>query len=121
MKLTLTNKQNIEIRQKLNGYLLGELSLAQFDQWFGEQWTAILEANSYDAEQLASQVELLLAEYSSGYLTKKELNSKLAGLSDYYNLTNESVSNKASSSSRVFLSTFGAMQSGYKQLLVESL
>jgi len=59
--------------------LLGETPLAAFDEWFTEStWddTAV----SLDALRLTRNVELLLAEYSSGVWTWAELRSQLAAL-----------------------------------------
>ena len=65
------------IRNHLAAYLAGNLSLNELQDWLvGATWNANESASS-DAENLAYSIELVLAEYSGGYLTPDQLRSDL--------------------------------------------
>ncbi len=69
----MQNRLQFELYQHLVSYLSGKESLHDFRQWF--------DATTWDTEvwysDLASQIELLLAEFSSGHRTEHELNELL--------------------------------------------
>lgn len=67
------------LREHLADLLAGEMTLGAFDEWFTEAtWD---DANvSPDALRLARNVELLLAEYSSGVWSWPDLRAQLAAL-----------------------------------------
>lgn len=73
-----------EIRQKLNSFILNELSLGEFEDWIAaNSWNMHLNSDR-ESQVLASAIELRLAEYSSGHLPCEqmieEFRSLLAGM-----------------------------------------
>ena len=70
----------IQILDKLADYLVGEMSLRDFQNWFVPIAWDIEATGSPAARDLAYEIELHLAEYTSGHRTKKELREKLLPL-----------------------------------------
>ncbi len=66
-----------EIRAQLALYLRGKNSLDQFEDWFAESSWNMHKDSSGEAQHLASQIELRLAEHSSGHLPEDELRKEL--------------------------------------------
>ena len=69
----------LTIQNELVRYLAGETTLDQFRQWFDSETWEIAESSPQAS--LVSQIELLLAEYSSGDRTEGELRAELNKLS----------------------------------------
>src|SRR5713101_2881731 len=67
------------LREHLNDLVEGTTTLDEFDEWFAvNTWD---DSNvSVDARQLASRVELILAEFTSGHWTWPEALRELASL-----------------------------------------
>lgn len=64
-----------DIYEALVRFLAGEISLDDFEDWFVQQsWNMDLDSDE-SAQQLASAIELKLAEYSNGHLSNNELSS----------------------------------------------
>lgn len=64
------------IREALARYVSGEIHLVQFQEWFVPRaWEALAERSC--ASDLAADIELLLAEFTSGQLTEAELREAL--------------------------------------------
>lgn len=68
------------IRSVLWRYLQEEISFSEFHQWFVTETWNIHKFGSEEDEKLVGSIELLIAEYTSNYMTKKELNKKLSAL-----------------------------------------
>ena len=74
-----------QIRQWLARYLHKEVSLDQFEDWIVQQsWNMHLDSE-LSAQNLASAIELRLAEYSSGHLDENQLRSELLPFITSYN------------------------------------
>ena len=59
----------LQVRREIVRYLAGEISLAEFRNWF--------DATTWETGPgLAADVDLLVAEYSNGDWTQEELRSK---------------------------------------------
>ena len=72
-----------EIRGQLARYLVGEIPLDQFEEWLVQgSWDAHLDSEG-SAQELAYNVELKLAEFSSGHLSEEELRRGLRPLLEY--------------------------------------
>ena len=71
------------IREHLNGYLSGSLTLNEFQDWFIAATWNIESTAPTTAVELARDIGLVLAEATSGYLTRDELRSDLARLAHY--------------------------------------
>ena len=70
----------VEIREKLAKVLSGKLDLESFEDWLVQQsWNMHLDSDRA-AQELASGVELALAEHSSGHLSDDELRQELHSL-----------------------------------------
>lgn len=66
------------IRESVMEYIAGRLSLRQFQEWFASQtWNLESVAEAGDLQQLVNEIDLLLAESSSGHWTEQELKGKL--------------------------------------------
>lgn len=69
-----------EIRAQLGRYLNGKSSLRQFREWFDvETWGLAAESDS-PARQLAGEIELRIAEFTSGHRTEEDLRSSFQAL-----------------------------------------
>lgn len=66
-----------EIRRKLVALLERRVSLAQFQDWLVEQSWNMHKDSSAEAQQLVSEIELALSEYSNRHLAESELHQKL--------------------------------------------
>lgn len=67
------------LRERLTDLVEGVTTLEEFDEWFGvNTWE---DSNiSIDARQLASRVELVLGEFTSGHWTWPEARTELGRL-----------------------------------------
>ena len=66
-----------QIRERLARYLLGEISLDEFEDWLVERsWNMHLDSDE-TAQKLAAAIELRLAEHSSGHLSNDGLRKEL--------------------------------------------
>ncbi len=64
------------IRDRVHAYAIGALSLDDFKDWFiGATWD--VEQDHPEAADLTYDIKLLLAEYSSGDLSKSDLRAGL--------------------------------------------
>ncbi len=68
-----------QIREAVTQYIAGRLALRQFQEWFASHtWNIDSRAGADDnLRRLANDVDLLLAEFSSGHWTEQELKDKL--------------------------------------------
>jgi hypothetical protein len=70
----------LDIRTQLGRYLSGKSSLLQFREWFDvETWGLAAEPES-PARQLAGEIELRIAEFTSGHITEQDLHDLLQAL-----------------------------------------
>jgi hypothetical protein len=72
----------VAIRRHLLDYLAGTVSLDEFKDWIVAATWGIDDTASPEERQLAYDVELALAEESSGFLTREELHDDLQKLLD---------------------------------------
>ncbi len=77
------------IRHHLTRYLAGDLSLNELQDWLVNATWSMEATASSDAVQLAYSVELVLAEFSSGFLTPDELRSDLLEIAESADSTAE--------------------------------
>ena len=69
-----------EIRDQAVDYLVGRISLGALSEWLTyRSWDMHLDSTS-DAEDLASAIELRLAEFSEEHLLLKDLRQEIADL-----------------------------------------
>jgi hypothetical protein len=75
---------DLAIREKLSSYLVGKISLEEFEDWFVlESWN-VAQSNNSNAVNLVYEIELWLAEYSDGHWSEKQLKNYLVPLvTDY--------------------------------------
>lgn len=67
-----------KVREAVMRYIAGLVSLRQFQEWFASQtWNVDPVAEAGDLRQLVNEIDLLLAEFSSGHWTEQELKDKL--------------------------------------------
>jgi hypothetical protein len=77
---------DIEIRDKLIFYLLGEISLEDFKGWFVPILWDVDHSNNQTAINMAYEIELRLAEYSDGYWNEDELKQFFRPLIENYSI-----------------------------------
>lgn len=66
------------IRDQIARYLSGDISLAEFEDWFVPRaWVAAREGSAA-ALDLVMQIELLLGEFSSGHRTEDDVKAALS-------------------------------------------
>jgi hypothetical protein len=66
-----------QIRQWLARYLSGEIPLEVFEDWLAQQSWNMHKDSDQRAQELASAIELRLAEHSSGHLDHRALREEL--------------------------------------------
>lgn len=93
---------DLEIREQLARYLAREISLQDFEDWFAPRAWNIHEATSPALQELVSEIELLLAEFSNGDWTEKELRRMLSPLVATYKVSIAPIFQTATSS-KVFI------------------
>lgn len=72
------------VREHLASYLAGEEPLHDFQEWFAPRaWDVAREA-SLEAHELVQEINLSLAEFTSGHLTAVELAQRLRPLVESY-------------------------------------
>lgn len=64
------------MREAVTSYVSGEVSLTQFQEWFVPRAWEVLAENAAGAD-IAAEIELLLAEFTSGDLTERQLRDAL--------------------------------------------
>ena len=88
------------IRHHLIRYLAGDLSLNELQDWLVNAAWNMEATASPEAVQFAYSLELVLAEYSTGFLTPNELRSDLLEIAEPANTTAKaSISTRAVSTS----------------------
>lgn len=103
---------HLHLRGQLIRYLIQEISLDEFDQWFAEQSWNIHRSSDLMAQRLAYAVELRLAEYDSGHLPEKDLRDELLELVRVHSLNiSLQVVSAVSGTSTVFSSQPWVIQS----------
>lgn len=73
-----------QIRQQLAHYIAGEQSLETFTEWFFPATWNVHLRNDRAAEDLAYEIGLRLAEFSSGDWTEDELKALLRPLVEFH-------------------------------------
>jgi hypothetical protein len=63
----------------LQKLLLSEISVDEFDEWFGAASWNMHKDSSIEAQKMAGRVELLLAEFDQGHLSEGELRGRFLG------------------------------------------
>ncbi len=67
---------DLEIRKKISLYLANQISLDEFEDWFvAGSWN--FQKGTPALQELVSEVELLLAEFSNSHLSEKSLRNQL--------------------------------------------
>jgi len=70
-------QSDLEIRKQLGHYLNSGISLEDFEDWFVAHSWNYNEASNLILLELVSEIELLLAEFSSGHWTEDDLKERL--------------------------------------------
>jgi len=69
-----------EIREQLACYLAGQTSLRGFHEWLAPRAWVADESENPEATELADEIELRLAEFTSGHWSEAELKELLQPL-----------------------------------------
>jgi hypothetical protein len=77
---------DIEIREKLASYLAGEISLADFEDWFVPASWNVVPSGNQAAANLVYEIEIWLAEFSDGFWREEELKNSLQPLVSNYQI-----------------------------------
>lgn len=78
------NPLDIQIRERLLGYLNGGTDLHAFEDWFVPAAWDIEKSGACQALDLTYEVELLLAEYTNGHRSESDLREELCRLIPVY-------------------------------------
>ena len=62
-----------QIRYKLDDWMNGRVSLAEFEDWFVPATWNIHQSGDQEAASIVNEIELNLSEYSGGHLSQEEL------------------------------------------------
>ncbi len=76
------------IREQLAKYLVGEVSLHKFEDWFFPEIWNVDQVNNVALLNLVYEIKLRLAEFSNGDWTENELQSLLRPFMDSTALSN---------------------------------
>lgn len=71
---------DLDIRGKLASYIVGEISLGEFEDWFVPASWNVSQSNNSNAVNLVYEIELWLSEYSDGHWNEQELKNNLKPL-----------------------------------------
>jgi hypothetical protein len=66
-----------EIREQLDRYLFGDISLREFEDWFVPATWDAHKAKDPEVDNLADEIEMALSEYTDGQLSSDVLRSRL--------------------------------------------
>jgi len=77
---------DIEIRDKLASYLVGEISLRDFEDWFVPVSWNVIHSGNQVAVNLVYEIELWIAEFSDGFWSEDELKDQLRPLVENYRI-----------------------------------
>ena len=68
----------LQIREAITQYIAGRASLREFQEWFAPRtWDIDSLVQDGEVRKLINEIELLLAEFSNGHWTERELKNKL--------------------------------------------
>jgi hypothetical protein len=91
-----------DIRNKLANYLVGEISLEEFEDWFVSASWNVNQSKNKDAINIVYEIELWLSEYYDNFRSEDELKFLLRPLVENYVIESEiSFSQKFSSSAQM--------------------
>lgn len=76
----MTESLDQEIQQRLDWYLRGELSLADFEAWLIPATWDLSPQSDLAAHGLATAITLRIAEFTNGGWTEDDLRRELAGI-----------------------------------------
>lgn len=82
----MTTSLEIEIRQRLTHYLAGEASLQGFQTWLASATWNIHQDEPQTTQDLAYEIELRLAEFTSGHWEEPHLQELLKPLVTRYSV-----------------------------------
>jgi len=80
----MNSNLDLIIRGELIRYLVGEISLRDFQNWFVSATWNLEETHNSLAQELASEIQLKLAEYTNGHWSEEELRRILRPLVQSY-------------------------------------
>jgi hypothetical protein len=83
-EVVMSPSLDIEIRAKLASYLVDEISLEEFEDWFVVASWNVIHKESKIAIDLVYDIELLLAEYSKDCWSENELREQLLPIVQEY-------------------------------------
>lgn len=76
-----------EIREQLASYVLQEIPLESFEDWFvARSWNA-QRSSDEEIRNLVYAIEAALSEYSGGHIREKVLRAKLSEMVERYTVT----------------------------------
>ena len=70
-------QSDLEIQKQIGRYLNSEISFDDFEDWFVAHSWNYHEAKNLIVLELVSEIELILAEFSSGHWTEDDLKERL--------------------------------------------
>ncbi len=73
-----------DVRDKLGSYLLGEISLEDFREWFIPVLCVVDDSHNHAAINMVYEIELRLVEFSNDYWSENELKNLLRPIVENY-------------------------------------
>lgn len=89
----MNSSLDIEIREKLASYLVGNISLEDFEDWFVSSSWNVIQRENKNTIDLVYDIELILAEYSRGCWNDDELKQLLRPIVENYNINIDYIPN----------------------------
>lgn len=79
-----TTDLGLEVRRQLRRYIAGQLTLGDFATWLAPVALCVFEAEHTPTEDLVAEIQLRLAEYTSGHWTEEDLRRLLRPVTATY-------------------------------------
>lgn len=75
-----------KIRVRLAEYVLNEISLGEFEDWFVSHSWNVRQSGDQELQKLVFEIESKLAEYSGGHINEDSLRRNLAPMAKQYSV-----------------------------------
>ena len=89
----MNSSLDIDIRDKLASYLIGNISLSDFEDWFVSSSWNVMQRENKNTIDLVYDIELILAEHSRGCWNDEEIKQLFRPLVNSYNVNLDYIPN----------------------------
>jgi hypothetical protein len=97
----MNSSLDIDIREKLASYIVGDISLEDFEDWFVSSSWNVMQREKKRTIDLVYDIELILAEHSRGCWDEDELKNLLRPMVENYYIEIDGPGIELSSNSQI--------------------